>query len=197
MQFNFHVTYIYREKIDEFRREKIRKSNVNIDFNIVYPIPVLSMCFRRLTGNIGFEFSDVTINQLKSEILLLENNATLIKKASDTNIFSKPTIKSAQTSNLYHSYISFKFGFSCNLIPCHEMVSLMFAASKSGNVLLPDIGTKFNWNRSIDLASKRGKDIRIGEYGYIEDQMPILVAVLQSGFDTNFKIFETFLLRGL
>ena len=152
----------------------------------------MGACFPQLTGNVGFEFSNTTINQLKSEILSLEKNATLVKNTKDKNIFSTKT-----AVNLYNRYISFKFGSSCNMVSCHEMVSLMFAASKSGNVLLPDIGSEFDWKQSIDLASKRGKDIRIEKYGYIEDQMPILVAILLSGFDTNFGIFHTFLAQGL
>ena len=84
-------------------------------------------------------------------------------------------------------------GESCNLVSCHEMISFLYACKNK--VILEDI-CDYDWNTSIDLAARDGKDIRMKQFCYINDDLPILIAILNSGFDKDLRIFSTFLKRG-
>ena len=159
----------YKHKIERFREDSDYKVK-RISYDIKFPLWIFTDC-TGIRGSVDFAFSDVTLGQLSAAISLLD-------KKSDNR---DPRMKLF----LHHS---------CDLVPCHEMVSLMWNCKDK--VKLSDI-TRFDWNGSIDLAAKDGKDIRIKQYSYIGDRIPLLVAILECNFDSKLKIFQTFLKRGV
>ena len=175
----------YKRKIERFREDSDYKVE-EIDYDIKYRIYGFTNC-TGIRGTVDFAFSDVTLNQLSAAISLLESNdnATTNNNKNNYNYYNEISKRSPIKLFVHHS---------CDLVPCHEMVSLMWACKDK--VQLMDL-THFDWNGSIDLASKDGKDIRIKQYCYIGDRIPILMAILEADFDPKLKIFKTFVRRGM
>ena len=141
-----------------------------LDYDIKYTLGMVTSCIGT-RGTVEFAFNSVTLRQLSAAISLLDKK-----------------------SDYRHRRMKIFLRHSCDLVPCHEMVSLMWNCKDK--VRLSDI-TRFDWDTSIDLAAKEGKDIRVEQYGYMGDRIPLLVAILECNFDSKFKIFRQFLERGL
>ncbi|ETO30039.1 hypothetical protein RFI_07084 [Reticulomyxa filosa] len=90
-----------------------------------------------------------------------------------------------------------KMGKACKLVSIHSVVQLMEACKD--RVTLDDIHDPehFPWQQCINLAAKEGRDIRISSYAYLQTtSQPLLIALLNSGFDEKGKIFQLLLQNG-
>ena len=122
-------------------------------------------------AKVDFKFSDYTLGLLTKQISFYSTKDNYLKSGN----------------------VHLTIGKSCSLVSCHEMVSFLYACKNK--VVLEDI-CDYDWNTSIDLAARDGKDIRMKQFCYIKNRMPILIAIFKSGTDQNLKIFSTFLKRG-
>ncbi|ETO32972.1 hypothetical protein RFI_04135 [Reticulomyxa filosa] len=177
----------YLHEIDEVRlkaqfrgTDKIHK----IDYN---EMGVWKLC-AWFGSTMDYDFSEISIEFNFCNMHIYKYMYTYIKLAASVLLLDQGTSQ---------EWMEIHMSKACGLVGVHALIQLLQACKK--RVVLKDIDDpgKFPWQSCINLTAKQGRDIRIGAYAYmISNAQPLLIALLNSGFDPEGRIFRLLLRNG-